>query len=105
LRASVEIELEERRVDAPPGTVLMLYTDGLTEALSEDGEEFGVERLMAVVAAHAAGSAKEIQAAIMAAYAAFTGGAEVVDDVTCVVGRREWPVALPIFTSFRDESR
>lgn len=84
-----EIKLEEQRVDLAPGDVLVFYTDGLTEALSAAGEEFGKERLMAVVAAHAAGSATDIQAAIMAAYTAFTGGAEVVDDVTCVVVKRE----------------
>ncbi len=84
-----EIALEEQRIDLAVGDVLVLYTDGLIEAVSAGGEEFGKERLMAVVAAHAAGSAADLQAAILAAYAAFTGGAEVVDDVTCVVVRRE----------------
>lgn len=84
-----EITLEEQRIDLGPGDVLVLYTDGLTEALSKSGEEFGKERLMALLAGHAAGSAAQIQSAIMATYATFTGGAEVVDDVTCVVVKRE----------------
>jgi sigma-B regulation protein RsbU (phosphoserine phosphatase) len=83
-----EIKLEEQRIDLAPGDVLVLYTDGLTEALNAEGEEFGAERLMAAVAAHAPASAAEIQVAIMSAYTTFTGGGEVVDDVTCVVVKR-----------------
>jgi serine phosphatase RsbU (regulator of sigma subunit) len=36
-------------VDLKPGSVLLLYTDGITEAFNEQDEEFGLARLTAIV--------------------------------------------------------
>ena len=59
-----DVPLSEHVIQIEPGDVLALYTDGVTEALNVDGEEFGVERLEAVVQAHVDRSAEEIVAAI-----------------------------------------
>jgi sigma-B regulation protein RsbU (phosphoserine phosphatase) len=88
LGAFEEIRLEEQRLDLAPGDALILYTDGVTEALNGDGEEFGEDRLAAVIAASRDASADETIGAICGALAAFTGGAEPADDVTVVVVRR-----------------
>jgi len=74
--------------DLAPGDVLVLYTDGVTEAANPAGELFGEARLMQVIAAHARGPAAELLRAITAALEAFIGEAEPADDVTCGVVRR-----------------
>ena len=88
LGAFEEIVLEEQRLDLAPGDALILYTDGVTEALNGEGEMFGEERLWDVIAGSQGGSADETIGAICGALAAFTGGAEPADDVTVVVVRR-----------------
>jgi sigma-B regulation protein RsbU (phosphoserine phosphatase) len=87
LGAFDEITLGEEAVALAPGDLLLLYTDGLTDALNADGEMFGEERLRTLVAAHAAASAQELLWAITGAVAGFIGGAEQADDVTGVVVR------------------
>lgn len=85
------IQLREARLDLAPGDLLLFYTDGITEAVNEEGEMFGEERLQAVIPAvcrRCAGGAAEIVDAVTAALAQFTGGLEAMDDVTCVVVRR-----------------
>jgi sigma-B regulation protein RsbU (phosphoserine phosphatase) len=83
-----DIRLDQQRLDMGPGDVLVLYTDGLTEALNAEEQEFGKEAVMAVLAAHAGDSAQAIQDALMAALSQFTGDAEPGDDITCVVVKR-----------------
>ena len=43
------IELEQREVKLKPGDVLHLYTDGVTDALNDEMDEFGEKRLRCVV--------------------------------------------------------
>jgi serine phosphatase RsbU (regulator of sigma subunit) len=67
------------------GDKLVIYTDGLLD--SENGERaaFGLKRLRETVAANAAGSSQQMQAAILAAVHAFTDGAAAADDITLAV--------------------
>jgi serine phosphatase RsbU (regulator of sigma subunit) len=83
------VDLEERRLDLLPGDVLMLFTDGITDALNEAGEAYGDARLAGVIAAHAGEDAQSILAALIAGISAFAGEAEQADDITCVVVKRE----------------
>ncbi len=83
-----DVPLSEHGIQIEPGDVLALYTDGVTEALNVAGEEFGVERLQAVVQTHAAGSADDIVAAIEAAVDEFVGNEPPFDDFTLVVLKR-----------------
>src|SRR5690606_33662015 len=53
-----DIELEERLIQMAPGDFLVFYTDGVNEAVNLNDEEFGLERLRAVVAANAEGTAE-----------------------------------------------
>jgi serine phosphatase RsbU (regulator of sigma subunit) len=82
------IELDERRVDVAHGDLLVLYTDGVTEAVTQDEQEFGVERLREMIAAHAQGSAQDVLQAIVDAVNAFEDDAPPSDDLTLVVVRR-----------------
>ena len=86
------IEPEQRygrhAVQLQAGDVLLLYTDGLTDALDPAGQEFGLGRVQAVLAEHAAGPASQIVAALEGRLAAFADGAIPPDDVTLVAARR-----------------
>lgn len=79
-------------VQVAPGDMVVLYTDGISEARgAEAGEavdEFGVDRLVAVCREHLDASAKEVVEAVFAAMDDFTGGRAATDDRTVVVVRR-----------------
>jgi serine phosphatase RsbU (regulator of sigma subunit) len=67
-----------------PGDVLVLYTDGVTEAGNRQGEEFGMERLFATVREGAVSSAEDLMSRIYGAAADFCGD-DFDDDVTILV--------------------
>ena len=67
------------------GDVFCFYSDGVTEAHNPDGEQFGSERLKAVLYANARKDPQELVAAIHRAVVAFTQTAKFADDLTCVV--------------------
>ena len=77
-----------RRVDFLPGSTLLLYTDGVTELMAPSREEFGVERLLAVLRAHREGPVQDLLAAIGEQMTAFSEGERFDDDSTAVVVRR-----------------
>ena len=74
----------ERTVD-PPGTVIVMATDGIWEAHNADGEMFGKERLKDVIRNNANRTAGEIQDAAFRALSDFCGHIAQEDDVTVVV--------------------
>jgi sigma-B regulation protein RsbU (phosphoserine phosphatase) len=67
-----------------PGDRVVLFTDGVTEACSPEGEEFGEARLLHLLEGHRALSADELQAKILAVVAEFCGG-RWQDDATLLV--------------------
>lgn len=68
-----------------PGDVVLLYTDGITEATDAELEMFGEERLAALLQQHAAGPAQGVLDAALQALATFTGREHHDDDVTLLV--------------------
>ncbi len=74
--------------------VLVLYTDGITEAINAHEEEFGEGRLRALVAEGAHMPAQALAQHILEQVQAFTGEQELEDDATLVVLKRR--VAAPI---------
>ncbi len=72
-----------------PGDVALFYTDGAVEVQNAEGEEFGAERLAAVLAAHLAEPAEAIAEAIDAAVQAFAGEAAQYDDFTLILVKRD----------------
>jgi phosphoserine phosphatase RsbU/P len=76
----------ESSLPLEPGDRLLLFTDGIPEALSPAGEPFGDERLQALLAAHAAQMPERIADALLARLAEWTGrSAAFEDDLTFVV--------------------
>ena len=68
-----------------PGEVLVLYTDGATEAQSPQGEEFGRDRLAEAVKANRQLGARDLIAAVQQEVVEWTGGVGAGDDVTFFV--------------------
>jgi len=81
--------LEEGELIMAPGDRLVLYTDGVTEAMDAEHRDYGEARLAAVLQAHGARSARDIDAAIRADIARFLDGAPQSDDLTMVVLARD----------------
>lgn len=73
-----------------PGSVLLAYTDGLSEAPApgDDGADFGLEGIAAHVAANRGGGMEQLVAGLFAAVASHTGGAPPHDDRTVLAARR-----------------
>ena len=70
---------------ARPGDVVVMYTDGVTEAVNADNQMFGDERLVSLVAASASLSADEIKGRVLGEVVAFTSGLPQGDDITLIV--------------------
>ena len=70
-----------------PGDVLIIYTDGISEASEgEEAEEYGEERLVASVRAHQIGGSTQMLDAIVEQVQAFSKGYQA-DDMTLIVAR------------------
>ena len=69
-----------------PGDLLVVYSDGISEAADAAGEEFGERRLLEVVAARRAAALPELLDAVFAAVRVFSGD-EQADDQTLLVAR------------------
>jgi sigma-B regulation protein RsbU (phosphoserine phosphatase) len=78
-------DYEEAAVDLCPGDVLLAFTDGVTEAHNPQDEEFGEERVKALLRATAHLPAGEISMRITAALQAWIQDAPQYDDLTFVV--------------------
>jgi serine phosphatase RsbU (regulator of sigma subunit) len=70
----------------PPSGVLLLYTDGVPEAMSEIGEEFGMDRLLATV--KGGQSARDVLADVRGAVDSFRGDQDQSDDITILTCKR-----------------
>ena len=68
-----------------PGDVLVPFTDGVTEALNAEGEEFGEERLKTMLQASTAATADQLAGLLTSALRQWIGAAEQYDDLTFVV--------------------
>jgi sigma-B regulation protein RsbU (phosphoserine phosphatase) len=85
LGAFPNAEYVESRLQLVPGDVLVFYTDGVTEAMNAEGQEFGVEGLDACVRRNLSLPARSICDAVRAEVRGHTAGDELEDDLTLVV--------------------
>ncbi len=83
-----DLEYREDHVTLAPEDTLILYTDGVSEAMNAEGEEFGVERLRELFTNNPPSNAKEANEAVLQAVSEFAGNTPQSDDVTCLVIRR-----------------
>ncbi len=89
LGAFQEIEPEERDVALAPGDLLVLYTDGLSEAFDAEQQQFGTERMRSILAANPTASARTVLDEVIRAVNEFTGDVPMSDDLTLLVIRRD----------------
>ena len=82
---------EEDTIHLDSGDLLVAFSDGVTEALSVSGEEYGEDRLLACVEGNRERSTRELLDAIFASVREFSVGAVQSDDVTALVLRYAGP--------------
>lgn len=70
------------------GDLLIVYTDGITEAADADAVEFGLERLTDLARRHRAASLVDLRRAVESALDRFVGGEPYADDRTLLFARR-----------------
>ena len=83
-----EARYDEHEIHLKPGDVLLLYTDGLTDAVNAAAEEFGMERVCEVLRQAQPDPAQAILEMMEASVGAHVGAVEAFDDLTMVVLKR-----------------
>jgi PAS domain S-box-containing protein len=77
--------ISETRVSLRSGDVMVLYTDGITEAINRDGAAYGVERLCEAVTIHHRQPANGIRKAVLNNLREYIGGKPLLDDISLLV--------------------
>ena len=80
-----DVSYEEFTLSTRPGDAIVFFSDGIVDAVNENEEMFGNERLIALVTSQLTNSAEGMVAAIYQELSAFQGGVERFDDETVVV--------------------
>ncbi|NPV61672.1 MAG: SpoIIE family protein phosphatase [Methanotrichaceae archaeon] len=82
------MKYEERRADLLKGDILVLYTDGVTEAINGQMEQYGMKRLRSVIRESGSLPAQEIMEKILEDVSHFSGDQLQFDDITMIVAKR-----------------
>ncbi|MFZ5972272.1 MAG: GAF domain-containing SpoIIE family protein phosphatase [Bacteroidota bacterium] len=77
--------IDNNEIPYAAGDVMVLYTDGITEAKSQKGDEYGNERLQKVIEKVADKGAKEIQETLISDLHHFSGTDQINDDYTTMI--------------------
>lgn len=80
-----DLGYEASTIHLEPGDLFLMYSDGVTEAESPDGEEFGQDRLVELVHRHRGEGARAVLDELTTALQEWTDDAPPADDVTAVV--------------------
>jgi phosphoserine phosphatase RsbU/P len=83
------MKYDESRSCLGAGDVLVVFSDGVTDALNPQGEDFGEERLAEAVRKHRAESSAAILEGVNQAIAEWAAGTPLPDDLTLLVARRK----------------
>jgi phosphoserine phosphatase RsbU/P len=78
---------ESQVIEVPPESLLIAYSDGLTEAEDPDGRELGEQRLLDVVLRLRQETARVVLKSVLEAVDRWTGPVEQMDDITIIVAR------------------
>jgi phosphoserine phosphatase RsbU/P len=78
---------EAKSVDLLPGTMLAIFTDGVTEAVNKADEEYGDQRLLEVLQQSSTRTPEEIWKHVMSQIDAWQGDLPQHDDITLIVAK------------------
>ena len=87
LGARLPVTIPQRNLNIGPGDIVVMHSDGVYECRGENGEAYGLDRLMECVRASRAGDAESLRDEILRDVERFRGAAPQDDDVTVVVAR------------------
>ncbi len=79
-----EYDFEQTTVTLQSGDTVVFYTDGVTEAMNADGDQFGIEPLQELFGANPLHDPEEVTNAVFDAVNAFAGETPQSDDITCL---------------------
>ena len=82
------MEYEQSKITLEPGDTAVFYTDGVSEAMNGENEEFGMDRFSQVFANAPPSGAIAANKAVFEAVQQFADGTPQSDDITCLVLRR-----------------
>ncbi len=85
LIAGITQFVKEIPIDLAPGDGIVLYSDGITDAVNEANQLYGLERLCMALNRHWAKSAKDIKQAVVTDIRRFIGRRKILDDLTLLV--------------------
>jgi len=89
LEAEIGDFIAQQEIPLNPGDVVVLYTDGITEAINMNKVLYGLERLCEVVVENRQGSAEEIKQVVIDDVRKHIGTQKVFDDITLVVMKQK----------------
>ena len=79
-----DIKFRQNTVTLSPGDTVVLYTDGVTEAMNGNGEQFGLDRLRRLFEATASQDPERANLAVFEAVNTFVDETPQSDDITCL---------------------
>ena len=82
-----EEKLQEVEIELGPGDLFFEYTDGLVEAMNEEGEQYGEENLLELIRRYGSSTAKQLVGIIRESQAEFSRSKQQEDDITMVALR------------------
>ena len=78
------LEYTHQEYTLSPGDTVVLYTDGVSEAMNEEHEEYGIDRLREMFASNPPSDAEEANRLVLDSVREFVGEAPQSDDITCL---------------------
>ncbi len=80
-------DVQFKEVEEPlfPGDLMVLYTDGIIEAETPSGQDFGLKRFIDLVRLHGHQSAQQLKETVIQQLQAFVGCPSYVDDITFII--------------------
>ena len=80
-----EESLVEETIQCSAGDIFVFYTDGLSEARNQHGDEFGDERLCTIIKINAKKPVSELKTIILDSILDFLNGQNLLDDLTLLL--------------------
>ena len=81
--------IDHKTVDLSLGDGIILYTDGITEAMDMNRRQYGLNQLCEIVSQHWSKSAQEIKKAVISDVKRHVGQQKIFDDITLLVLKRK----------------